>query len=204
MIDLIPQIVFYAFAAVLVAAACMVVAAKNPVHSVLYLILCFFNASALFVMMGAEFVAFVVMIVYVGAVMVLFLFVVMMLDVNFAALRQGARAYLGVGLTVGAVVFAQLTFVVTAWKLDPRVIPALAADSATVENTRALGRVLYTDFAYPFQVSGLILLAAMVGAIVLTLRDRKAARHQKASDQIDRRREDVVTLHKVSSREGVL
>jgi len=178
---------FYLFAAVLIGSAVMVVTSRNPVHSVLFLILGFFNAAALFLLAGAEFLAMILVIVYVGAVAVLFLFVVMMLDVDFSAVREGFQRYAPIGGAVGAVLFAELLFVFGSW--------TFAGDSAGlrlnptpagVDNTRALGRILYTDHVYLFQLAGLILLVAMIGAIVLTLRTRKTSRHQDAAKQITR------------------
>lgn len=183
----------------------MVVAARNPVHAVLFLILSFFNAAGLFLLLGAEFVAFILVIVYVGAVAVLFLFVVMMLDINFHQLRQGATRYLGIGATVGCILLAQIIMVVSVWHFDPNGLITLdtPTTSDTVENTRALGQLLYTDYFYPFQVSGLILLVAMIGAIVLTLRDRKDSRRQNVGQQINREIKDVITVVQVTAGQGV-
>ena len=166
---------FYLFAGVCVASAFMVIAAKNPVHSVLFLILAFVNAAGLFVLLGAEFLAMILIVVYVGAVAVLFLFVVMMLDVDFAELRQGFLSYLPVGALVGLVVLVELLLVVGGWVIGPGVPKAIKQPIPPLEtmtNTEALGRVLYTDYVYFFQAAGLVLLVAMVGAIVLTLRHR--------------------------------
>ncbi|MDR3425408.1 MAG: NADH-quinone oxidoreductase subunit J [Alphaproteobacteria bacterium] len=200
---MIGSILFYLFSAVLLASSVMVIAARNPVHAVLYLILCFFNAAALFLLMGAEFVAFIMLIVYVGAVAVLFLFVVMMLDVDFQAMRQGFRRALPLGLAVGTVLLAQLAMIVSAWTISPRVSKAAAPAQGMIDNTRALGRVLYTDYFYPFQVLGLILLVAMTGAIVLTLRERKDTLHQSVRRQLDVPVSAVIEIKKVSTREGV-
>lgn len=194
-------LVFYFFSAVLICSSVAVVAAKNPVHSVLYLVLCFFNAAWLFLLLGAEFVAFILLIVYVGAVAVLFLFVVMMLDVDFEGMRRGMRKALPVGLVVGGVLLAQLLAIACAARIDPGMLPQ--ATGAEIDNTRALGRVLYTQYMYPFQVAGLILLVAMVGAITLTLRKRKDARKQNAGAQIDRRPQDVIELVKIESGKGL-
>jgi len=193
-------ILFYLFSTVLIASAVMVVASRNPVHAVLFLILCFFNAAGLFVLMGAEFVAFILVIVYVGAVAVLFLFVVMMLDINFRDLRRGARRYLPIGGAVGAVLLAQFILATRVWVMNPKIT---AATDEGIENTRALGRLLYTDYFYPFQVSGLILLVAMVGAIVLTLHHKKDARRQKSSEQLNREIGDVIEIVKVESGKGI-
>ena len=149
----------------------MVIAARNPVHSVLFLILTFFNAAGLFVLLGAEFLAMILVVVYVGAVAVLFLFVVMMLDVDFAELKRGTLQYLPFGALIGLILVAELVMAGSVWVLKPAALAALAhATPAGVTNTEALGRILYTDYIYYFQIAGLVLLVAMIGAIVLTLR----------------------------------
>src|SRR5436305_393658 len=161
---------FYLFAALTIASGFMVIASRNPVQSVLFLILAFVNAAGLFVMMGAEFLAMILVVVYVGAVAVLFLFVVMMLDVDFAALRQGFQRYLPIGGLIGAIFLIELLLVVGTWTIDPGLVQAplgRAAHGEAATNTEALGRVLYTDYVYAFQIAGLILLVAMIGAIVL-------------------------------------
>jgi NADH-quinone oxidoreductase subunit J len=184
---MITQVLFYLFAAVLIVSAAMVVSARNPVHSVLFLILAFFNAAALFLIAGAEFLAMTLVIVYVGAVAVLFLFVVMMLDVDFAELRGGFQRYLPVGAAVGIVLLVELTIVLGGWKLAPGSVKAhMSPTPANISNTEALGRLLYTDYIFLFQASGLVLLVAMIGAIVLTLRDRKTSRHQNIRVQTER------------------
>jgi NADH-quinone oxidoreductase subunit J len=176
---MIAALAFYLFAAILIASAVMVVTARNPVHSVLFLILAFFNAAALFLIAGAEFLAMILVIVYVGAVAVLFLFVVMMLDVNFAELRGGFQRYLPVGATIGAVLFIELVMVVGGWQIAPDTAASRFSPTPLgVHNTAALGRLIYTDYVFLFQAAGLVLLVAMIGAIVLTLRDRRSARHQ--------------------------
>ena len=197
----IQSILFYAFSAILLLSATQVVSARNPVHAVLFLILCFFNAAGLFLLMGAEFVAFIMIIVYVGAVAVLFLFVVMMLDINFTDARKAMRRNLLVGLGVGGVLLAELLFVIGAWKFDNKAIGATPADA--IDNTRAIGRVLYTDFFYPFQVSGLVLLVAMIGAIVLTLRHRTGTRRQVVSQQLNRPASEIMSVVKVESGKGI-
>lgn len=199
------NIAFFVFAAILLASAVRVITAKNPVHSVLFLILAFFSAAGLFVLIGAEFVAMILVIVYVGAVAVLFLFVVMMLDINFQELRQGFLRYLPVGLIVGAILIVELGFLAATQLMGPVETPiAPAAPAATgVTNTEAIGQILYTDYVYAFQASGLILLVAMIGAIVLTLRSRKGVRRQEIGQQLDRKRDEVVTLRKVPTRGGV-
>ncbi|MBM3506333.1 MAG: NADH-quinone oxidoreductase subunit J [Alphaproteobacteria bacterium] len=202
---LIQYIAFYVFAAVVVASAFMVIAARNPVHSVLFLILAFFNSAGLFVLAGAEFLAMTLVIVYVGGVAVLFLFVVMMLDINFVRLRQGFMQYLPVGAMLGAVLLVELLLVVGAMTIKPD-IEALAAPMPPVErqsNTHALGELLYTRYMYPFQVAGMVLLAAMIGAIVLTFRVRTGVCKQNISAQVARRRADAVEMKKVVPRAGV-
>jgi NADH-quinone oxidoreductase subunit J len=195
------SIVFYLFSFILIASAAMVVTARNPVHAVLFLILCFFNAAGLFLLMGAEFIAFILVIVYVGAVAVLFLFVVMMLNIDFKELGRGFVKYLPLGAAVGVVLLTELVMIAVNFTA-PQAIDQLSA-LVPVENTRALGRVLYTDYFYPFQVSGLILLVAMIGAIVLTLRQRPDARRQKPAQQLDRQIGDVLEVRKVESGKGV-
>lgn len=197
-------IAFYAFAAILLASAVMVISAKNPVHSVLYLILAFFNAAGLFVLIGAEFVAFILVIVYVGAVAVLFLFVVMMLDINFQELRQGFLQNLPIGILVGLVLAAELIFVAGAWYVAPEaMVQAAVTDGVVMTNTEAIGAVLYTRYVYAFQASGLILLVAMIGAIVLTLRARTGVRRQTITQQVARTREEALAVRKVPTRGGV-
>lgn len=195
---------FYLFAGVLVASALMVITARNPVHSVLFLILSFFNAAGLFVLLGAEFIAMILVIVYVGAVAVLFLFVVMMLDISFSDLRKGAMQYVPLGLITGGILLLELVSIALAWTFSPSAPQNLASPIPVgVTNTEALGRVLYTDYVFAFQASGLILLVAMIGAIVLTHRYRPDVRRQKVSVQNARRPEDVLEIQKVSSHSGV-
>jgi len=199
-------VVFYIFAVVAVASGVMVVAARNPVHSVLFLILAFFNSAGLFVLMGAEFLAMILVIVYVGAVAVLFLFVVMMLDVDFAELREGFLQYLPIGALIGVIFLIELLLVVGTWAIDPSFIHAPTAAVTVGEpltNTEAIGRVLYTQYFYFFQAAGLILLVAMIGAIVLTLRERLGIRRQDISKQVRRTQETAVEVRKVPFREGV-
>ena len=203
---IIQAICFYLFAFVAVASGVMVIAARNPVHSVLFLILAFFNAAGLFVLLGAEFLAMILVIVYVGAVAVLFLFVVMMLDINFVELRHGFLQYLPIGAIIGLVLLFELVLVFGAWVIGPEVAATAAApmpSPAQVSNTAALGALLYTRYVYAFQAAGVILLVAMVGAIVLTLRSREGVRKQRPSRQVARRREDSVEVVKVRSGEGV-
>jgi len=197
---------FWLFAAITVASGVMVIASRNPVHSVLFLILAFFNAAGLFVLMGAEFLALILVIVYVGAVAVLFLFVVMMLDINFVELRQGFLQYLPVGALVGIVLLVELILVFGAWAVAPDVAKSIAAPlppPSNVTNTAALGQLLYTRYVYAFQAAGMVLLVAMVGAIVLTLRARTDVRKQKVAAQVSRRRIETLEIVKVRPREGV-
>ncbi|MED5365755.1 MAG: NADH-quinone oxidoreductase subunit J [Pseudomonadota bacterium] len=203
---MIQALVFYLFAFVAVSSAIMVVSSRNPVHSVLFLILAFFNAAALFLLMGAEFIAMMLVIVYVGAVAVLFLFVVMMLDINFAELRQGFQAYLPIGLLIGVVLLIEVLVSIGAYSLGPEVVTAAGAPTPapdTVSNTRAIGQLLYTRYVLLFQASGLILLVAMIGAIVLTLRQRGGVLRQSVAAQIGRRPGEVVDLVDVGKGEGV-
>jgi NADH-quinone oxidoreductase subunit J len=196
---------FYVFATVTIASGAMVVVSRNPVYSVLFLILAFFNAAALFVLIGAEFIAMILIIVYVGAVAVLFLFVVMMLDINMAELREGFTKYVPVGVLIGIVLFAEILFGLGVLGSSDTVkgLSQAGVQSLGVENTRAIGRVLYTQYFYVFQVAGLVLLVAMIGAIVLTLRHRPGVRRQRISEQLYRPKEQTVTLVKVPTRGGV-
>ena len=195
---------FYLFAGVCVASAFMVIAAKNPVHSVLFLILAFVNAAGLFVLMGAEFLAMILIVVYVGAVAVLFLFVVMMLDVDFAELRQGVLQYLPFGMLIGGIFLAELLFVVGAWAINGTALPKPAVPiAAGMTNTEAIGQVLYTQYVYYFQAAGIVLLVAMVGAIVLTLRHRVPVKRQDIAAPVRRTREDAIEVVKVRPGEGL-
>ena len=196
---------FYVFASVAVASGLFVVLARNPVHSVLWLILSFFSAAGLMVLLGAEFVAMILIIVYVGAVAVLFLFVVMMLDISFAEMRQGFLQYLPLGALVGVVLLAELLMVGGTWLAGPAIESARAfpTPAAPVTNTEAIGHVLYTDYIYLFQAAGVVLLVAMIGAIVLTLRAREGVRRQRIGGQLARRAEESVELRKVQPGSGV-
>tara|TARA_A100001037_G_scaffold301303_1_gene330515 strand:- start:25267 stop:25881 length:615 start_codon:yes stop_codon:yes gene_type:complete len=197
---------FYLLAAVTLASGVMVISARNPVHSVLFLILAFFNSAGLFVLMGAEFLAMIMVIVYVGAVAVLFLFVVMMLDINFAELRQGFLQYLPVGGLVGLIMLVELLLILGGWAIQPQAAAVAAAPTpavANVSNTEALGALLYTRYIYLFQAAGIVLLIAMIGAIVLTLRTREGVRKQSISQQVSRRREDAVEVKEVTSGSGI-
>jgi NADH-quinone oxidoreductase subunit J len=201
---MIATLAFYLFAIIAVASGVMVISARNPVHSVLFLILAFFNAAGLFVLIGAEFLAMILVIVYVGAVAVLFLFVVMMLDINFVALRHGFLQYLPIGATIGLILLVELLLIFGAWAYAPQLLATapVPVDPA-ITNTEALGTLLYTRYVYAFQASGVILLIAMIGAIVLTLRAREGVRRQKIATQLARRREDAVAIVKVRTGEGV-
>jgi NADH-quinone oxidoreductase subunit J len=196
-------IAFYFFSAILIASAIMVIAGRNPVHSVLFLILAFFNAAGLFVLMGAEFLGMILIVVYVGAVAVLFLFVVMMLDIDFADLKRGTLQYLPFGVLIGLILVAELVMVGSVWALKPATQAALAnATPAGITNTEALGRILYTDYVYYFQIAGLVLLVAMIGAIVLTLRSRPGVRRQVISEQNARTAAMAVDMVDIKPGEG--
>ncbi|HTS91391.1 MAG TPA: NADH-quinone oxidoreductase subunit J [Stellaceae bacterium] len=202
---IVQALAFWLFAVVAVASGAMVVTARNPVHSVLFLILAFFNAAGLFVLLGAEFLAMILVVVYVGAVAVLFLFVVMMLDINFVELRQGFQRYLPIGGLIGLVLLCELFLVLVAgWSPGAPVKTAGSAPTSdAVSNTVALGQLLYTRYVYAFQAAGVILLVAMIGAIVLTLRAREDVRRQKIAIQVARARRETIELVKVRSGEGV-
>jgi NADH-quinone oxidoreductase subunit J len=203
--DMVVQaLAFYVFAAVAVAAGVMVIAARNPVHSVLFLILAFFNSAGLFVLMGAEFLAMILVVVYVGAVAVLFLFVVMMLDINFVAMREGFLQYLPVGALIGLILLVELGLVFASWVVAP-IEPEAALripPPAETTNTHALGQILYTDYFYLFQAAGLVLLIAMVGAIVLTLRRRDGVRRQSIARQVGLRPDQAIEIRKVPTGSG--
>ncbi len=196
-------IAFYVFSAVMLASALMVVVARNPVHSVLFLILAFFNAAGLFVLLGAEFLAMILVVVYVGAVAVLFLFVVMMLDIDFAELKRGAQQYVLVGAGVGIVLLLELMGSASLWKFSVASPGALAYPTpGGVSNTEALGQILYTDYIYYFQIAGLVLLVAMIGAIVLTLRHRPGVRRQNIGRQNARVMSEAMTVVDVKPGQG--
>jgi NADH-quinone oxidoreductase subunit J len=201
---ILPALFFYLFAGVCVASAVMVIAAKNPVHSVLFLILAFVNAAGLFVLMGAEFLAMILVVVYVGAVAVLFLFVVMMLDVDFAELRQGFLNYLPVGLIVVGILFAELIFLTLTWAIGPGVPQSVSAPiPPSITNTEAIGRVLYTQYVYYFQAAGMVLLVAMVGAIVLTLRHKPNVKRQNIAEQVARTKQTAIEIRQVRPGQGI-
>ena len=201
-----PDIFFYVFASIMTASSLMVISSKNPVHSVLFLILAFVNAAGLFVLMGAEFLAMILVVVYVGAVAVLFMFVTMMLDVDFAELRDGFLQYLPVGVLIGLIMLVELVLVVGAWATAGS-LPKTVAKSpipTDVTNAQALGRVLYTEHVLLFQAAGLVLLTAMVGAIVLTLRERRAGvKRQNIADQVARGPATAIDVVKVPSGQGI-
>jgi NADH-quinone oxidoreductase subunit J len=197
---------FYLFAFVAVASAFMVIAARNPVHSVLFLILTFFNAAALFLLTGAEFLAMILLVVYVGAVAVLFLFVVMMLDVDFAELKKGALQYAPIGALVGLILAFELIVVLGGSVFSPKLPGSTAVPTPALAdrtNTAALGDVLYTDFIFYFQIAGLVLLVAMIGAIVLTLRHKAGIKRQDISTQVARSPATAIEIKKVQSGKGL-
>ena len=201
---IIETIVFYVLAVVAVAAGVMVIASRNPVQSVLFLILAFFNSAGLFVLLGAEFLAMILIIVYVGAVAVLFLFVVMMLDINFSELRAGFLQYLPIGAVVGIILLVELILVFAAGAIDihvPEMVAVATPPADRVSNTQALGDILYTRYAYLFQSAGFILLVAMIGAIVLTHRRRVDVRRQRIADQLARDPKQAVVLKDVKPGE---
>jgi NADH-quinone oxidoreductase subunit J len=194
---------FYLFAAVCIASALMVIASRNPVHSVLFLILAFVNAAGLFLLLGAEFLAMILVVVYVGAVAVLFLFVVMMLDVDFAELREGFLQYLPVGGLIGIVLLVEILLVVGAWTIGATPRVAAAPLPADISNTEAIGLVLYTKYIYYFQASGLVLLVAMIGAIVLTLQHKQGVKRQNIADQVARTPATAIEVVKVQPGQGL-
>ena len=200
---IIASLCFYLFAAVMIAASVMVITARNPVHCVLFLILAFLNAASLFVLMGAEFLGLILAIVYVGAVAVLFMFVVMMLDTDFSAIRGGFLQYLPIGGAIGLVLMIELGFAVAAIRAGEGTMAMPMPNDGGVSNTEALGRLIYTNYFYLFQAAGVILLIAMVGAIVLTLRRREGVRRQTIADQVARQREDSIEIRRVTPGSGI-
>ncbi|MBC7582668.1 NADH-quinone oxidoreductase subunit J [Tardiphaga sp. vice352] len=201
---MIAALFFYLFAGVCVASAVMVIASRNPVHAVLFLILAFVNASGLFVLMGAEFLAMLLIVVYVGAVAVLFLFVIMMLDVDFAQLREGFIEYLPFGLLIGVIFLAELLLVVGGWVINPNVTKSItSAIPAGISNTEALGLVLYTKYIHYFQLSAMVLLVAMIGAIVLTLRHKATVKRQDINVQNARTPALAMDVRKVAVGQGL-
>jgi NADH-quinone oxidoreductase subunit J len=201
-----PAVFFYLFGGMCIASALMVIAARNPVHSVLFLILAFVNAAGLFILLGAEFLAMILVIVYVGAVLVLFLFVVMMLDVDFAELRQGFLQYLPIGAFLGIILLTELVLVLGAWVIGPDVEHAITTPIppiARMLNAEALGHVLYTRYIYFFQAAGIVLLVAMIGAIVLTLQHKPNVKRQNVADQIARTKATAIDIVKVRPGQGL-
>jgi NADH-quinone oxidoreductase subunit J len=201
---MIAALFFYVFAGVCVASAVMVIVSRNPVHSVLYLILAFVNASGLFILMGAEFLGMMLIVVYVGAVAVLFLFVIMMLDVDFVELREGFMQYLPIGLVIGGIFVFELLLVVGGWAINPSVTKNItSAIPANISNTEALGLVLYTKYIHYFQLAGMVLLVAMIGAIVLTLRHKVMVKRQDINVQNARTPELAMSVRKVAAGQGL-
>ncbi|TWG53600.1 MULTISPECIES: NADH-quinone oxidoreductase subunit J [unclassified Aminobacter] len=199
-------IFFYVFAFIAVAAAFMVISSRNPVHSVLFLILTFFNAAALFLLTGAEFLAMILLVVYVGAVAVLFLFVVMMLDVDFGEMKQGALQYAPIGALVGLILAAELIVVLGGYTFAPELAGSTSRPTPPVDqrhNTAALGDILYTDYLFFFQIAGLVLLVAMIGAIVLTLRHKAKAKRQSVAAQVARTTATAIEVKKVETGRGI-
>jgi NADH-quinone oxidoreductase subunit J len=199
-----PLFFFYVFSIIAVASALMVIASRNPVHSVLFLILVFINAAGLFMLAGAEFLALILIVVYVGAVAVLFLFVVMMLDVDFAELRQGMLQYAPIGLVVGLILLLELILVAGSFVVAPEVASSSVVPiDQTIDNTRALGQVLYTRYIFLFQLAGGVLLVAMIGAIVLTLRHKPNVKRQDALTQVNRDPKKAMEVVRVKSGQGL-
>ena len=200
---ILPALFFYLFAGVCVASAVMVIVSRNPVHSVLYLILAFVNASGLFILLGAEFLAMILVVVYVGAVAVLFLFVIMMLDVDFVELREGFLEYLPIGLVIGAIFLVELLLVGGSWVINPDTTRQITAAIPTnVTNTEALGLVLYTKYIHYTEMASLVLLVAMIGAIVLTLRHRPGVKRQSIPRQVARRPKDSMVVVDIQPGQG--
>lgn len=199
-----PEFFFYVFSAVLVMSAVMVISSRNPVHSVLFLILAFFNASGIFLLAGAEFLALILVVVYVGAVAVLFLFVVMMLDVDFAELRQGYLQYAPIGVLVGAILLLELLLAAGSWMISPQVAAgSVIPINPNISNTAALGQVLYTRYVFVFEAAAMVLLVAMIGAIVLTLKHKPNVKRQNIADQVARTPETAIKVVKVESGQGL-
>ena len=197
------SLIFYFFSFVAVASSLMVISSKNTVHAVFFLILDFVSISCLFIMLGAEFLGMITLIVYVGAVAVLFLFVVMMINIDFAQLKTGFLEYMPFGILVGLVILLELGMMFATWKYKPEFIKVQSSNNVIISNTESLGKVIYTDYIYFFQLSGLILLVAMIGAIVLTFRRKDSLRRQDITSQVSREREDSVELINVPSFKGV-
>jgi NADH-quinone oxidoreductase subunit J len=199
-----PLFFFYVFSTIAVASALMVIASRNPVHSVLFLILCFVNSAGLFMLAGAEFLALILIVVYVGAVAVLFLFVTMMLDMDFGSMRQGMLQYAPIGVVVGIILLLELLLVAGSFVLSPEVVSTQVVPiDQTIDNTRALGQVIYTRYVFLFQAAGAVLLVAMIGAIVLTLRHTPGVRRQDVFKQTARKRHEAVEVVQVKSGQGL-
>lgn len=203
---IVQTLAFYLFAFLVIASGILVVSVRNPVHSVLYLILAFFSAAGLFILLGAEFLAMLLIIVYVGAVAVLFLFVVMMLDIDFVELKKGMLQYLPIGGLIGLILLVELIFMMAVRATDITVATGQQhpiPDVSEISNTKALGHILYTDYFFLFQAAGMILLVAMIGAIVLTLRHRENVKRQSISEQVQRRPEDAFELRDIKPGQGL-
>ena len=196
-------IIFYFFSFVVIASSVMVISSKNTVHAVFFLILDFVSVACLFIMLGAEFLGMITLIVYVGAVAVLFLFVVMMININFSELKTGFLDYLPFGMLIGVVIFIELVMMISAWKYKAEFIVAKKIFKPLVSNTESIGMILYTDYILFFQISGLILLVAMIGAIVLTFRRKDSLRRQDITSQVSRERDESVELRDVPNFKGV-
>ena len=196
-------IIFYFFSFVVLASSVMVISSKNTVHAVFFLILDFVSVACLFIMLGAEFLGMITLIVYVGAVAVLFLFVVMMININFSELKTGFLDYLPFGMLIGVVIFIELVMMISAWKYKAEFIVAKKIAKPLVSNTESIGMILYTDYILFFQISGLILLVAMIGAIVLTFRRKDSLRRQDITTQVSRERDESVELRDVPNFKGV-
>ena len=196
-------IIFYFFSFVVIASSVMVISSKNTVHAVFFLILDFVSVACLFIMLGAEFLGMITLIVYVGAVAVLFLFVVMMININFSELKTGFLDYLPFGMLIGVVIFIELVMMISSWKYKAEFIVAKKIAKPLVSNTESLGMIIYTDYILFFQISGLILLVAMIGAIVLTFRRKDSLRRQDITTQVSRERDESVELRDVPSFKGV-
>ena len=198
------SLTFYLFSTIAVSSALMVISARNPVHSVLFLIFSFVNAAGLFVLLGAEFLAMILIVVYVGAVAVLFLFVVMMININFSELKSGFLNYLPFGSLIGLVILLELFIMVGAWKYRPEFLnTSELIINKNISNTQSIGNVIYTDYIHYFQISGVILLVAMIGAILLTFQKRDFLKRQNITDQVSRERSDSVIIKEVDSFKGV-
>ncbi len=198
------SLLFYLFSFIMIASAFMVILSRNPVHSVLFLILCFFNSAGIFLILGAEFLAFILVIVYVGAVAVLFLFVVMMLDVEFKSISSSVISYLPIGMTIGVIVLAELMLVLFTWRRNYSVTDNLGlSNDSQFSNTETIGLVLYTDNILFFQLAGLILLASMIGAIVLTVNHRPSAKRQDINKQVERDAESSIENIDIKPGSGI-